>query len=297
MAILSAMRLLGLTPILGLALLLAAPAASPGAPLKWRPPLMSGATTIAIDPARTWYDLNPSTDYVLRMPSTVYPRGGLTIRGGRNVTLIGGHISVPETGATTLKPRRGLLLLDQRGRIHVEGLRIDGPGLSEGIDLGQIFGSTVVLENIYVGTVRARDEVGFTDNHPDVVQTWAGPKLLLIDRLSGATDFQGLFLAPDGLCATEACVPSTVPGRTWHLQDIDIIGTDTARVLYWNGGFPLAQYDLWGQPSPSRSGAAFRASIYPSLAAWPAVTEGTRPARFVPPSSVGLGYRNTVGYE
>jgi hypothetical protein len=203
---------------------------------------------------------------------------------------------VPETGATEVGPRRGLLLLDQRGKIHVEGVQIDGPGLSEGIQMGQTYGATVQLERIFVGHVRARDTVGFTDNHPDLVQTWAGPKRLLIDSLSGTTDFQGLFLDPiSDSCQTEACRPSTVYQRTWDFRNIDIKGAPTARVLYWKGDqFPLAQHNLWGKPAEGRS---MEASLWPSLAAWYGVTAGAPPNRMVSPEEVGEGYKQATSYR
>lgn len=256
---------------------------------------MTGATVLELTTDRTWYPLDEETDYVLKLPAGAYARGGLTIDGGRHITLIGGHIWVPETGATELGPRRGLLLLNQRGTVHVEGLQIDGPGLSEGIQMGQPYGATVQLQNIYVGQVRARDKVGFTDNHPDVVQTWAGPRRLLVDRLSGSTDFQGLFLNPTSpACATSLCRPSTESQRTWDLRNIDIWGSPSARVLMWKAGdFPLAQQNIRGWSADSRS---MQASVMPSSLAWPGLAWGPPPARTVSPANVGLGYQPAGGY-
>jgi hypothetical protein len=279
---------LGLTAVLAACVLVLASGAR-AAPLAWPPPSTSGAQVVKISQERTSYQLDSRVDYVLRMPSTVYARGGLMINGGRNVTLIGGHIRVPETGATALAPRRGLLLINQRGTVHVEGLQIDGRGLSEGIQLGEPYGATVQLQNIYVGTVRARDTVNFSDNHPDVLQTWAGPKVLRVDHLSGSTDLQGLFLDPlSDLCQTDACRPSSVAGRTWDLRNIDIWGTESARVLFWKGDyFPLAQRGLWGWNAAGRS---LRASVWPSVDAWPALTWHCPDERMVSPADVGLGY-------
>jgi len=76
----------------------------------------------------------------------------------------------------------------------------------------------VQLENVRVEGVHARDESGFTDNHPDVLQTWAGPAELRVDRLSGSTDYQGFFLAPNEFGSQppprQCCSPaSTCEGR------------------------------------------------------------------------------------
>jgi hypothetical protein len=256
--------------------------AVPG-PLTWSPPKTSGAQFLQLTTARAWYDLDPNKDYVLRLPAGTYDRGGLIIEGGRNVTLIGGHIWVPETGATAIGQRRGLMLADQRGTVHVEGLQIDGPGLSEGIQMEQHYGATVRLQRIFVGRLRARDTQNFTDNHPDVVQTWAGPKRLLIDGLTGTTDYQGLFLAPTQLCQTEACRPSN-----WDLRNIDIRGTETARVLLWkDGDFPMAQRNIWADITSSRTE---KASVWPGFSPWYGVTWGAPKQRMVDPAQVGEHY-------
>jgi hypothetical protein len=259
------------------------------ATLTWPRPALVNPVTIDMTTARTYYNLDPARDYKLRLPPTVYDRGGIVIEGGRNVTLIGGRISVPETGATTLGPRRGLLLNNQRGTMYVEGLVIDGAGLSEGIQMDQRYGATVRLQNNYVGTTRARDEAGFSDNHPDVLQTWAGPKLLQVDRLSGASDYQGLFLAPTQKCSTDACKPSTTADRRWDLRNIDVRGTASARYLAWKeGAFPLNQREIYVTPAAGRSMAA---TLWPNVAAWPGVKQSTLTApRFAPPSGLGLGY-------
>lgn len=282
------LRCVAVTAML-MAACLALPGAASSATLTWPRPTLVNPVTINMTTARTYYNLDPTRDYRLKLPTTVYNRGGIVIEGGHNVTLVGGHISVPETGATTVGPRRGLLLNNQRGVMHVEGLVIDGAGLSEGIQMDQRYGGTVRLENIYVGTVRARDEVSFSDNHPDVVQTWAGPKLLQIDRLSGSSDYQGLFLTPTQKCSTEACKPSTVSDRRWDIRNVDIRGTSTARYLAWKeGSFPLNQRDIYIKPAAGRT---MTATLWPALTAWPGVRQSTSTSPlFAPPAGLGLAY-------
>jgi hypothetical protein len=276
--------------------LAAAPAAGAARTLAWSPPKMTGATTIHITPDRDWYDLDPTKDFVLKLPSAGYAQGGLTINGGRNVTLIGGHIWVPETSSTELKPRRGLLLVNQRGILHVEGLRIDGPGLSEGIQMGEPYGATVHLENIYIAHVRARDRSDFTDNHPDLVQTWAGPKRLLIDGLTGTTDLGGLTLEPtSALCYSGGCRPSTVKHRTWDFRNVDITGTDSARILLWKGStFPISQHNIWAR---QQSGRSVRSSVWPNLGVWYGLHWGTPEKRMVARTSVGSSYARAPRYR
>ena len=60
--------------------------------------------------------------------------------------------------------------------------------------------------------------MGFTDNHPDVLQTWSGPPELRVDRLSGTTRYQGFFLHPTQF-------GSGVPPRLFDLRRVDLTGT------------------------------------------------------------------------
>jgi hypothetical protein len=274
---------------------IAAPAAN-AAPPSWSPPRLTSPRTVELTVDRRWYNLDPTRDYVLKLPRGTYDRGGLVIEGGDDVTLIGGHIWVPETGTTNNGLRRGLMLANQRGTIHVEGLRIDGPGLSEGIQMEQRYGSRVQLQRIFVGTVRARDTVGFTDNHPDVVQTWAGPKQLLIDGLSGTTTYQGMFLAPvSASCRTKACQPNTEPGRRWDFRNVDIRGTATARIIFWKDSpFPISLHDVWGSPAWGRPVSW---SVWPNPTSWNRVIWRARSERMVPHTEVGPAYRRPSAYR
>jgi hypothetical protein len=255
--------------------------------LTWAPPNTSGATIVNVTPGDEWYPLDPQRDYIINMPDGVYNRGGLTIDGGRNVTLIGGRISVPASSSTQLKPHRGLLLLNQRGTVHVEGLRIDGPGLTEGIQLYQPHGSTVHLQNIHIARVHhAPGEV----NHSDVVQTWGGPKRLLIDGLTATTEFQGFMLQPTSEhCTTQACQPSS-----WYFRNVEIRSTPDARILFWKDGeFPIGLNNVWGQ-LPTGRGA--RGTVWPALGPWSGVQWGTPPAPIVDPKNVGLEYFGAPSY-
>jgi hypothetical protein len=134
--------------------------------------------------------LNLHRDYVLKLPRgrpLIAPQG-LSIWGGHNVVLVGGTIFVPDrSGAAQLQA--------QTGTIHIEGVRFSGPKLMEGIDLNEPRGATVELENLYIDTVHG----SYTTNHADLIQSWAGPRRLLVDGLMGSTQYQGFFLLPNQL--------------------------------------------------------------------------------------------------
>jgi hypothetical protein len=246
--------------------------------------LVAASTASATTPVlrvtqnKTYYHLDDSTDYTVVLPAGGFNSGGLILDGGRNVTVDGGHISVPANAPVTasIGPRRGLMLSNQTGRVVVQNLRIDGAGLSEGIQMDQEKGARVWLTNIAMGAIHAQDEVGFTDNHPDLVQTWAGPKRLVINGLTGTTDFQGVTLMPTAKCATALCQPSTAAGDRWELHNIQVKGTPTARVLFWREPqWPMVMSNVWALPA---SGRPLSWSVYPTLSAWAGVNLGVSPA-------------------
>jgi hypothetical protein len=267
--------------------------------LLWAPPSLSNPVTVEAAGADRHgdiahqLDLSPSRDYIVRMPPGPLP-GGLTIQGGHNVVLIGGEIDVPMQPGPSPSPesRRGLYLTEQTGTAHVEGLLIRGPDLSEGIDLSEPDGAVVQVENVRVEGVHARDETHFSDNHPDVLQTWAGPAELRVDRLSGSTDYQGLFLAPNQFGLQPP--PRQVTLSRVDLQPISMAQRCSCYLLWEAGSFPIRSTDVWLIPHPSRS---FAGSVWPSVASWAGVMDGAPPrGQFVPvgvagPSYLAPGYR------
>lgn len=160
-----------------------------------RPPELVEPQVIRVDDNNRDLRLDPNRDYRVEMSGVLRHRDGLVISGGRNVVLIGGEIAPSNSVAEGLDETavlRGLYLRDQTGTIHIEGLRITGEELEEGINLSQTTGATVQLANIAVDTVHGNKE----GSHADVLQVWAGPKTLKVDRLAGRSQYQGLFLLP-----------------------------------------------------------------------------------------------------
>jgi hypothetical protein len=275
---------------------LAAPVAEPtaeptaetrGAPLTWAPPALANPATVAVSPSNRNLKLNNALDYVIDMPDGALSGfDGLTISGGRNVVLIGGQIDIPE-GARTAggNAARGLYLTGQTGTVHVEGLQISGAGLEEGIDLDQRRGAVVQLQNIRVETVQGSKAT----NHADVLQTWAGPRQLLVDGLTGSTQYQGMFMLPtqhfDG----------PQPER-FDFRRMDLHGVGASAYLLWRDGlaWPLSVTDTWVSPrNPADRGSFLwpKGTTAPGTAAWPSVKVGTPPGGdFVPVGTAGPSY-------
>jgi hypothetical protein len=268
--------------------------------LRWAPPPLHQPTTVSAADSAAGGDsdhflrLRPNQDYLVRMPDTpLTGEGGLTIEGGHNVVLIGGEIDIPMQPGNppSSDSRRGLYLIGQTGTVHVEGLLIQGPDLSEGIDLDERLGAVVQVENVRVQGVHARDESGFTDNHPDVLQTWAGPAELRVDRLSGSTDYQGFFLAPNQFGAQ--------PPPKVTLSHVDLRGTRPPQrcncfLLWQAGSFPISTEEVWLTPHP---GDQLAHTQWPSPRPWGGVSGGSPPGgEFVPPGVAGTSYRSP-GYS
>lgn len=175
-----------------LVLLAAGPGSSPSArgstTVSWPAPALQDPQVIQLTSTNTHLKLDQHRDYVLLLPrhAPLQAPGGLSIWGGHNVVMTGGTVEVPDrSGAAALT--------DQTGTIHIEGVRFTGPQLMEGIDLSESAGATVELENVYVATVHG----SYRTNHADLIQSWAGPRRLLVDGFWGSTQYQGFFLLPN----------------------------------------------------------------------------------------------------
>jgi hypothetical protein len=283
----------------------AAPA--PAGPLTWAPPRLTMPTTIQVGPEGGQFNLESGKDYVVEV-GDVSGIGGVRLIGGRNIVVVGGHITIPWAGDNaSIGDRVGLYLKNQTGTVHVEGLLIDNAGgdLSEGIQINAP-DAAVQIENCRVEGIHARDETNFTDNHPDLIQPWGGVKALRVDRFSGVTDYQGFFL-----------VGSSGRIGKVDLRNVNISGTDTSRYLFWQeDSVPVDLQNVWMDPARNRS---LGGSVWPDKNAadprtaivnpdgsvqWQPVTgitgailAGDPPGGdLVPSSSVGPGYVSP-GYE
>ncbi|KGM14074.1 hypothetical protein [Cellulomonas bogoriensis] len=255
--------------------------------LTWAPPQLENPEIIDVSANRRWMRLDDNRDYVLRMPPHQL-RGarGISVVGGRNVVLIGGTILIPGGTPDDGISNRALYFKDQTGVLHVEGLHLTGTGMGEGIQLDQRKGAIVQLQNIRVETVRGSQD----GHHADIIQTWAGPRVLRVDRLSGSTDYQGLFLLPNQF-GTQA------EPEVMDLRRMDIRGTWRSAYLMWRDrrSWPLEVQDVWLTPRALHISPSLylwpKGTTGPGTEAWSDIELGTPPGgQFVPPGTAGLGY-------
>ena len=80
------------------------------------------------------------------------------------------------------------------------------------------------LFNVWMSSLLAGSQ---STNHADVIQAWGGPRSLLVDGMSAATEYQGLFLTPTQ--------HASVNLGTWDLRRVWIDGRDAAYLLWRSG--------------------------------------------------------------
>lgn len=213
-------------------------------PLTWAPPDTDGYTTVTVDEPGT-IRLEDDQDYVIEAPEVI--EGAVALRGGRNVVWIGGHIRIPYQGPyADTASRRGLVIVDGDGAVdgrivHIEGLRIDGEDLSEGINTNSP-SAIVQLQNCRIGPVAFREASDLEGgksypsiNHPDIIQTWGSVKELRVDGLTGMSAYQGIFLKAD----------KNQPHGPAFLRRVDLEGVEQIGV---NGQSFYGQRLLWWDP-------------------------------------------------
>ena len=280
-------------------------------PLRWPPPVLKEPHTIALGQGFTQLRLEPDRDYILRLPGE-RKLGGTFIEGGRNVVLVGGHITLPRDTASDAE-RRALYFKNQTGTVHVEGVLIDGSGGGEGDAIALSAPAAVVqIQNVRIAALRGSEQ----GTHGDVVQPWGGVRELRIDRLSGSSRFQGLqlptTLGPIGSAYIRYTDLRALPpaGRGaqaasaggGHMLWLTPAGTCT--------GFPVALEQVWVSARPDRR---MRNSVWPGVrdgspcaaveaggeVSWPnlpvrgVVRDGAPPGGdYVPRWSVGTRYRS-----
>ena len=199
-----------------------------GPSLTWRPPALSNPVSINVPATGDMQSLDPSRDYILNLG---HRRTGLSITGGRNVVMIGGRITCEDIVDDNLSRGRGIQIWDNAGVFHVEGVLVENCGDGMTISAPQ---STIQLQNVRFDDVDSPYDL----SHPDVIQTWRGPKEIRIDRLTADTSSKGfLWMSVNGT------QPSRVDQRRVNLR------------LWSGGGAQSSALDhfTWHTSSQTRS--------------------------------------------
>jgi hypothetical protein len=138
--------------------------------------------------------------------------------GCNDIEIIGGEIDLsarwrddgaPGCGSENReKEDYGLFLQNWSGTAHVEGLKLTGAGLSDGIDFASGGGpnpnAMIQIENVWVDTLHPTGSDPDGCEHPDSVQTWQGPDVIRLDKITTWSNFQGINVDSNALFAQGA---------------------------------------------------------------------------------------------
>ena len=275
-------------------------------PLSWAPPALDDPITVHVPDTGGVMTLDPDRDYRLVMPDgpVVNP---LAINGGRNVVIIGGEIAIAWQGddARTEARRRAFFIRNATGVVHVEGVLMHGEDIGEGIQISAPK-AIVQIQNVRIWGIHARDAVDFSDGHPDLIQTWGNVGALRVDRLTGSSNYQGIFLKAD----------FNGQHGPVDLRCVNVHGDPTSRYLFWmsraGGAYPEVRLDdvfvdhaasrtmataVWPDARHHAHPATIRLvddryeALWDSLPVTGHVSAGSPPnGDFVPAGAAGVGY-------
>lgn len=295
--------------------------ASSSTALKWPAPALVDPVTITLGAGQTSTTLDPKTDYIVKLPAEKKV-GPTELIGGHNVVIIGGHVTVPGDSAQK-EPKishfSAFHLKHQTGTVHIEGVLIDNSAGGSGWDA---FFTNCPKAIVQIQNVRVEGLSGtFKGHHADICQIGHGVRELRIDRLTGTSGYQGLFLKiEENLRGKKrfgdmrfsrinlAAIPSESNQALLFLTTPD---------FYMEGDVYLE--DVYLQPAPNytvnyiiprvspcgleqmRSGKCDRHFAWKegSKITWPffekvhgSIVEGNPETDFVPEGSVGIGYES-----
>jgi hypothetical protein len=281
--------------------------------LTWAPPPLVNPEVKTLHTGRETPELKDGRDYILVLPSTV-KNGALTIERGRNIVIIGGHIRLPTftPRVTPASDARAIYILDGvTGTVHIEGVLIDTLNDDSWGDAIAIKApqATVQVQNVRVNNLKGMS--GTNGFHGDIIQPWGGVKELRVDKLTGSSTYQGLFIRRDlgdigqvKVRRTNLVALPALTGSEGGGQMVWMSGTNSTGVR------PLYSYsDVYVRPRPTNTlgFAVWPEADDPStpfvigadgLGQWPALSNviggvwgGSPPGGdFVPSGVAGTGY-------
>lgn len=287
--------------------------------LSWAPPQLENPITITLGTGNTSNRLDDSRDYIIKLPST-RKNGGTTLIGGRNIVMIGGHISLPykELGGST---QRAIYIKDDGGEVpgrvvHIEGILIDASADNGTGGHGDAIAIDADNTIVQVQNVRAVNLFGGYDtkyyDHTDLIQPWGGVKELRVDKFSGSTNYQGFQIPIDGYTKAPIGKADLRRVNMWYTPHVPNEGG----YMLWLPGcstvYPVSLEEVYIQPKPGRnlgnsvwpqSGSSCGVVINGNEGTWPilpvsgSVKEGNPPGGdFVPAGTAGVNYVSP-GYQ
>jgi hypothetical protein len=293
--------------------------------VRWRPPKLTNPIRLRLETGQTSTTLDPKRDYIVELPAE--KKVGVTeLIGGRNVVILGGHVTVPGADSLPNPPVThfsAFHLKHQRGTVHIEGVLIDNSAGGKGWDA---FFTNCPQATVQIQNIRVEGLTGdFEGYHADVIQTGHGVGLLRMDHVTGTTDYQGIFLKaePDlrgknrfgdmyfsniNLAAfkgsfNQALLYLTTPDYYMegevHLDNVYLKPLPTYNINYVVPRITPCKYEQMERGQCDRhhawrDGKKVSWPFFPEVHGF--IIEGEPEEDFVPEGSVGIGYE-PPGYE
>lgn len=204
--------------------------ADPGR-LSWKPPTLISPTVVDVPTGFYSGTFGAQEDVILELPASTRI-STISVTGGRNVVVIGGTnlLNSGTSGSSIMR------FQSVSGHVFIEGVSIDAnlgaatPNHHDAIDAyGDTAGPYVNVPDVTIENCRVVGVNGSSaTNHADIYQPQGAIGRLRIDKLTGRSNYQGLFVPPQN------------PIGSRDLRRIDL--------GYEAGGDPVT-YLLWLQDS------------------------------------------------
>ena len=159
----------------------------------------------------------PSEDVAVLLPSE--PIESLRINGGHNIVIEGGDVTLQDT-------KHACEFNDWTGELHLRDMHVD-PGGRSGNEADAIRinsrhdGSIATLQRVRVDAVAG----SYAGEHGDILQTWGGPSVVRVWKLTGYSTYQGFYLAPVHFDWHPQMA-------RWEFEDVDLHGLDDGYKLW-----------------------------------------------------------------
>jgi hypothetical protein len=157
---------------------------------------------VKVDATSALTKLDNRYDYIIQLPTAVKRTAPMRLLGGRNVWIVGGHLS---TGQGVTAPN--LVILDgaPARKVHVEGVYINGSGggRSDAFHL-QCPNSIIQIYKCRVEGLNG----ALSDTHADVIQN-LGCKKLIVDTFTGSSHYNNSYMRRENDPVGNPVGPST----------------------------------------------------------------------------------------
>ena len=180
-------------------------------------PTMVDPTVIQLHVGDDNLRLDDTKDYILQMPDQK-KTGGLEIRGGRNVEVIGGYMSIatPGTGgagAANITIADGPNAVDGHV-VRIEGVEIDASSgvEADGIRIAAPKAVVQVVNDRITGLLGS-----LSTTHADLIQPWGGVKELDVDGFTGSSHYNTFYLRRENS-------PLMPPAAKVVMHDVNVFG-------------------------------------------------------------------------